>query len=141
MLHPIVHDLSGPLRDDHAVMAAVSGVRTSRLRRVEKEVIDAWGGLYLPSPERVFTDTLAALGFVVRSQESAIQPYTFKWFVRYRSQAFRTTPAIVRLKTRRHLIAVCGDSFADGEHRQLATLDSTPSIWKVVDILYLDKAA
>lgn len=72
-------------------------------------------------------NTLAALGFVLASQESAIQPYTFKWFVRDRRQEFRTAPAIVRLKTRRRLIAVCGDSFADGDHRQFAALDSAPS--------------
>lgn len=141
MLHSIIHDLRSPLRVDHAVIAAVSGSKTSRLRRLEREVIDTWGGLYLPSHERVLIDTLAALRFVVSSQEPAIQPYAFKWFVRHRRQRFRTNPAIVRLKTRGHLIAVWGDLFADGEHREPVDLGSAPSNWKVVEILYLDKVA
>ncbi|MEJ8827049.1 hypothetical protein WKW80_34500 [Variovorax humicola] len=107
MLHCVLHDLRAPLTAEYAVMAAISGARTSRIRRIERDAIDKWGGLYLPPRDVVFSDMLRAIGFVVMSTESAaIQPYAFKFFVRYRHHLFHADPAIVTLKPRNHMAVV-----------------------------------
>ena len=123
-------------------MAAISGARTSRIRRIERDAIDKWGGLYLPPRDVVFSDMLRAIGFVVMSTESAaIQPYAFKFFVRYRHHLFHADPAIVTLKPRNHMAVVCGSAFVDSDRPLPTPLDAAPRAWKVTEILYLGRAA
>ena len=69
MLFPINHDLRRPLTVEHDVLAAISGARTSSIRRKERQVVEKWGGLYLPPRNVVFTDMLTALGYAVSSTE------------------------------------------------------------------------
>ena len=129
MLRAILHDLRSPLTADYAVIAAISGVRTSRILRLERNA--AGKALTGPMTEVVFTDVLAALGWSLRPLSWYIPPISFKEFVGLHGYLLVKGPVIARMKN--HMAVIEGRSFADRAHPMPLPLDDAPSGWRVVD--------
>jgi hypothetical protein len=130
MLHPIVHDLRSPLAADYAVVAALSGVPTSRVLRLERNA-SGRAGLKCPMTDAVFTEVLVALGLSLKPVSAYIPPVTFKWFVREHRYLFVKGPVIVRMK--KHMAVVEGDHFADSTQLVPVPLAEAPARWRVAE--------
>ena len=130
MLHSIVHDLRSPLTAEYAVIAAISGVPTSRILRLERNA-NRGRGLKGPMPESVFADILAAVGWTLSPLSWYIPSIPFKEFLKLHGYLIVEGPVIARMK--RNMVVIEGRSFVDSTHMVPMALDDAPPGWRVVD--------
>ncbi|MET0543105.1 MAG: hypothetical protein ABWZ88_15280 [Variovorax sp.] len=135
-LHHVVHDLRAPLSPEYAAIAGLSGARTSRILRLERNITGR-PALSQPMADEVIVEIMAALGLVESGFEARnIQHFAFKWFAAHRGFRLSRHPAIVRLPG--HLVAMDGRCFVDAEHLEPTPLAHASPRWKLLSARYFD---